>query len=113
MKIPIPILTVSEANRRDHWAVRARRTKTHRRITDQVVSALLPRKIKQKGKITISLTRLGTRILDSDNLVASTKGCRDGIADALGRDDGDPGLTWRYFQRLVKRGEEGVEVEIR
>jgi hypothetical protein len=36
--------------------------------------------------------------MDSDNSIGSLKSVRDGVADALGIDDGDPRLTWEYRQ---------------
>ena len=58
------------------------------------------------------LTRIGPRRLDSDNLAAALKHVRDGVADALGMDDGDPRLVWLYGQRRGKPGEYAVLVEI-
>jgi hypothetical protein len=36
--------------------------------------------------------------MDGDNSIGSLKAVRDGVADALGIDDGDPRLTWEYRQ---------------
>lgn len=50
--------------------------------------------------------------MDDDNLAISAKALRDGIAEALGVDDGDKNLiTWEYDQKLGKAY--GVEVEIK
>ena len=48
----------------------------------------------------------------SDNLAAALKHVRDGVADALGMDDGDPRLVWLYGQRRGRPGEYAVLVEI-
>lgn len=42
--------------------------------------------------------------LDSDNLPGAFKHVRDGMADALGIDDGDARLAWSYAQVKAKRG---------
>jgi hypothetical protein len=34
--------------------------------------------------------------MDSDGVAAAAKYVRDGIARAIGIDDGDPRLDWRY-----------------
>jgi hypothetical protein len=59
---------------------------------------------------TITITRLGPRKLDDDNLASSAKHVRDGIADKLGVDDGDDRLTWRYSQE--KSSTYGVRIKI-
>jgi hypothetical protein len=45
----------------------------------------------------VELTRFATRKLDDDNLAAAFKAFRDGIADALGINDGGSAVTWRYL----------------
>ena len=60
--------------------------------------------------LVVTITRIGPRALDSDNLAASGKHVRDGVADALGVDDGDPRITWLYAQ---EKGPYGVRIEIR
>ena len=59
---------------------------------------------------TIALTRLAPRLLDSDNAVSALKHVRDGIADALGINDGDEQVVWWYGQE--KAAKHGVRVEI-
>lgn len=117
MKFRFPLRTVSAMNRREHWAARARRAANEREVAYMETLAQLRRRASAKGRAadapptSIRLTRIGPRTLDGDNLAASCKGIRDGIADALGLpDDSDVRVTWRYAQR---RGEYGVEVEVR
>lgn len=67
--------------------------------------------------LVITIRRIGPRMLDTDNAARAAKSVRDGIADAVGIDDGDPGLTWRYEQRRATAGAAGadrygVEIEI-
>jgi hypothetical protein len=97
-------------NLRVHWAVRHRRLKQHRIAAEK---ALLPVRelIPGQGDIKIRLTRVAPKKLDSDNLAGSCKGIRDGIAKAIGIDDGADRLTWYYAQ---EKGEEyAVRVEIK
>jgi len=53
--------------------------------------------------VVVMLTRIAPSDgLDDDNLRAALKSCRDGVADALGCDDRDPRVEWRYGQRRGK-----------
>jgi hypothetical protein len=56
--------------------------------------------------------RLTGRALDGDNLQRALKAVRDGVADALGIDDGDSRIEWQYGQRRGGKGEYAVEVTI-
>ena len=60
----------------------------------------------------ITITRIGPRKLDSDNLAGSAKHVRDGVADWLGIDDGDERLTWEYAQRSGGAGVYACEIVI-
>ena len=103
----IPIRTVSESNTHEHWSDRAKRAKDQRRIVAACIGAALPR-------VVITLTRVAPRRMDSDNLEMALKAVRDGVADALGMDDGNRRILWQYAQMLPdKRDRFGVEVEIR
>lgn len=59
--------------------------------------------------LLITITRIGPRKLDDDNLASACKYVRDQIAAAVGLDDGSDQFTWRYKQQT---GKYGVEVEI-
>lgn len=96
MEIRLPIKTVSEANQREHWAKKAKRAKMQRSVTGKAVGAVLGE--LPPAPIVIKLIRYGKRKLDSDNLARSFKAVRDGIADALGLDDGDEAIRWHYAQ---------------
>jgi len=131
MRIVLPIRTHSEANRREHWAPKAKRTKSQRgnakvktRSAYVAADELMPRTHPGKtfrGKavlaedVTITLTRIAPRKLDSGNLEGVFKAVQDGVADALGIDDGDERLTWVYKQAqgAPKQYEVWVDVEIR
>lgn len=101
----LPIKTVSEANRRDHWAARAKRAKAQRWAAFcYVPTHPLP--------CVVTLTRIGPRLLDDDNLRGALKAVRDGIADRLGVDDADPRVEWRYAQRRGEPRQYAVDVAI-
>jgi hypothetical protein len=111
MEVLLPIRTWSEPNQRVHWAKRARRTHRQREAARLMVrAALAPGPVA--GPVVVTLTRIAARELDSDNLAGALKAVRDGVADALGMDDGDPRLEWRYAQRKGKPSEYAVLVEI-
>jgi hypothetical protein len=118
MEVLLPIRTWSEANLREHWGRRARRFRKQREAARILVRAAragergAPGPVTRDQPLAITLTRIGQRALDSDNLAGALKAVRDGVADALGMDDGDPRLVWRYAQRKGRRGEYSVLVEI-
>jgi len=100
----------SAANLREHWAVRARRTRAQRDAAF-VLGRLLPR---WSVPLTIALCRVAPRLLDSDNLASALKGVRDGIADALGVSDAPSGgVEWVYSQRRGAPHQHAVEVVVR
>jgi len=103
MIVHLPITTVSESNRRDHWRVKAKRAKAQR----QMAAMLVPRCCLP---CVVTLTRISPRMLDDDNLRGALKHVRDGVADRLGIDDRDPRVEWRYAQRKGKQ--KAVEVEL-
>lgn len=104
----------SASNLREHWAKRAGRTKKQRHA---IWLAWRSRKLHQlefpwtadSAHVTVTLTRIGPRRLDDDNLAASFKATRDQVAAELGIDDGSERLEWRYRQ---EKGAYGIRVEI-
>ena len=104
--ITLPIHTVSEANRRDCWQVKARRAKAHR----NAAWALCPR---YPVPCVVTMTRVGPRALDDDNLRSALKSTRDGLADRLGVKDNDPRVEWRYAQAKGKPAAVIVEFQER
>ena len=103
----IPIKAVSVANLRLHWAVKAKLAKAHRSASKAGLASVAP--VAPSLPLTVILTRLGPRTMDTDNLASSLKAVRDGVADWLGVDDGHPSLDWQYRQR---KGGYAVEVEV-
>jgi hypothetical protein len=114
----VPVETRSEANVREHWAERARRAKRQRDAAMVILRCVLAKDAagaeikKPAGKLVVRLVRAGARRLDSDNLARALKAVRDGVADALGRDDGDPAIKWEYDQVANCGREHGVQVTI-
>ena len=105
MKIYIPMRLPSLANCRMHWRALAKLKKQQRLF----VALHLPNELPSLPA-TIRLTRIGKRLLDSDNLAISFKSPRDQIADHYGVDDGSPLYRWVYEQRIGK--EYGIEIEV-
>lgn len=119
ISLTIPLRTVSEANAHTHWRTRQKRAKGQRTAAGLVVAAasadftVRDLNALRKRQLTVTLTRIAPRALDSDNLAGSQKHVRDGVADALGIDDRDPRVTWAYAQEKGKPGFYGVRIEIR
>ena len=99
----------SVANKREHWSRRATRTRNQRHCAMRMMGKTAA---PGSGPITITLTRIAPRKLDSDNLAGGFKAVRDGIADWLGTDDGHESLTWLYAQRTGKPGQYDAEAVI-
>lgn len=110
LSIHLSVRTVSLSNMREHWAKRHRRESAHRLMARAAVRAAHPPEIAPRAHLTIRLTRLGRRKLDDDNLRGALKSIRDGVADALGMDDGHTALRWSYSQE--RSSEYGVRIEI-
>ena len=101
----IPLKTTSEANSREHWAVK------HKRHANQK-KAIWGLFMKERPQIilpcVIHIIRISPRQLDSDNLLTSLKYIRDAIAEqlipgkAVGRADDSRDLAWRYSQEKGK-----------
>ena len=105
----------SEANRRDHWAVKHARAKEQRYTVYYTLRCTywpLP-----TLPCTITLTRVAPRALDDDNLVSSCKSCRDGVADWFAGSEGKGndrmgGVTWRYTQQQGTPREYGLWITL-
>jgi len=107
----VPVKTVSEANMREHWRVKAKRVKEQKRITELAINALTSPRFAWQPPIEVKLTRVGVRKLDSDNLWGCAKAVRDQVAKWLGVDDGKEDLcSWTVTQTTGKPV--GVRVEV-
>jgi len=107
-----PIKVISEANSRDHWAVKSKRRRQQQQtMTGMLMNALQGRKVQLP--CVVKLTRVGPRLMDDDNWINGAKGIRDAIARKLGVDDGDPRIKFEYEQCPIGERSYNVIVEIR
>lgn len=107
--VNIPLRTYSLANQREHWTVRHRRAKRERTKAWVHCRQAGVWPSKRPAQIVVTLTRHAPCKLDSDNVCGALKSTRDGVADALGIDDGSELVEWRYEQEKAK----GYSVTIR
>jgi hypothetical protein len=96
----------------------ARRAKAERSLAKMLTSTALrqacgpARILTPTWHVVITLVRVSPRAFDSDGTAAAFKHVRDGVADALGIDDGDPRLRWDYASRRGQPHFHGVEIFI-
>ena len=62
--------------------------------------------------LKITITRIGPRELDGDNLQGACKHVRDGVADWLGINDRSKLLKWEYAQAKGEPKEYGVKIRV-
>lgn len=127
--ITLPIRLENCLNAREHWSKRHKRNREQRSLTHLVLSGqrhwrdfwleagryrLVEGSVCGPPRhIVVTITRIAPRKLDrEDNLNASGKPVRDGVADWLGVDDGSDRVTWRYTQERGKPREYACRVEI-
>lgn len=108
ISITIPLKTISTSNARLNRFKLAAMTKAQRSTTKHALGSVA---LPPAQPLTIVITRIGPKNLDSDNLATSQKGVRDGVADWLGVDDGSPLLDWQYQQRSGSKTYE-IEIEV-
>jgi hypothetical protein len=93
--------------------IRSRERAKHREVTRLLVVARHASPEFPGEPYVVTLTRVSAGSMDDDGLAASMKGVRDGIAEALGIDDGERArLLFRYRQRKGKQRHHEVEVLI-
>jgi len=111
IQLDLSLQTVSEANRREHWASRARRVKMQRAATTMALRQYghCLEELRSAGKVRVLLVRMSPRKLDDDNLRGAMKAVRDAIAAWVGIDDGSEWWEWCYDQR---KGQLGVQIAI-
>jgi hypothetical protein len=106
-------LNMQWGNSRVAAIMRTARRRDERKITRALVAAALNRRGLGGLELVpcvVTLTRVSAGKMDDDGIAASCKGIRDGIADALGIDDGDrKRLRFAYDQRKGPRGFHAVE----
>jgi hypothetical protein len=113
IRFELAMRVISESNCREHWRAKSKRTKGQRHYAKMTLLAILNMGQWQATQfpIIVTLTRIGKRMLDDDNLAGAFKATRDGIADALQVNDGDTAkVQWKYAQTIGKAY--GVVIEI-
>lgn len=101
MIVEIVLKTVSEANASEHWA---KKHKRHRQQKNLVLWALYEHSVPKKLPVHITMTRIGGKKMDEDNLISAFKYIKDAIAEyfipgkAAGRADDSSEMGWSYYQ---------------
>lgn len=108
------LVVTARTNAHVHWRQRHaidQEDRAHGRAIVLGQAGFARQLLKPGGRIHVEFTRLSTATCDDDNLPSAFKAVRDGIAEALGIDDGSDRYAWSYGQRRIKRGEvPGFEV---
>jgi hypothetical protein len=111
--IEFPLRLTTGLNQREHWAVRAKRVRHERAQTDWALQSFgwqareELRQHMERGGLSVEITRIGPRKVDTDGIVGGAKGVRDEVARWLGWDDGDCRWEWRY---RAERGPYAVRI---
>lgn len=116
----LPVLTTnplngSRGNSRIAHVIRARERAKHVEAARLFTRATMMRMRVSPVDLVpcvVRLARLSAGKMDDDGLAASQKGVRDGIAQALGVDDGSAAIRFEYSQVKVKPRVYGVHVTI-
>jgi hypothetical protein len=100
--VVIPVKLDAWTNLRGHWRTLEKRKTKEKTVTSTVLSyQRLP-----PLPIVVTLTRVGPRDLDDDNLPSAFKYVRDTIALVYGTHDGPSApITWHYSQRRARDDE--------
>jgi len=115
LRATVPLRIRAGANLREHWAVRAKRTKKERGLGGYLaLNSGAVFAMRAKLPLLVRWVRIigkRGREMDSDNLPNAFKALRDGFAAVLGAGDAKRGpLSWEYAE---ERGKDwGVRVEI-
>lgn len=106
--VSISLRLISETIEASHWRKTYQRRKHQRTTTYQYLAWTLGH--APPLPLTVTLTRVAPRALDSGNLESSFKAVQDGVADWIdskpfirkgvgGGQDRQAGLVWQYRQR--------------
>lgn len=98
----VPCEIRSEANLREHWRRKHARTSLQKSAVAWALAKHKP-PTNNPPAIKVTLTRIGARRLDDDNLAGGFKAVRDAVARWLGIDDGSDRFQWVYAQRTDKK----------
>ena len=93
--------------------MKAKRARSTRILAKHFVTQELGKsKFGKAARFIVEIIRVGPRRLDDDNCAYSAKQIRDGIADAIGIDDGSPRYTWKYSQEKSKDYSVRIVIEV-
>lgn len=104
IEFTLPLRLNSSLNKREHWRVTNQRKQLQRGMAQaEVTMARVVYRVE--APFVVTLTRIGKRNLDAhDNLRDACKFVVDGIAKALGVDDGDTSaVRWEYAQERGRK----------
>lgn len=112
LELQIPVKIISEANNFEHWT-----DKRNRKVSQQVEVMAELRKALEGRRVAlpciITLTRIGPKSLDPDNLANGFKAVQDAIAKVLNFDDGDvTKVRWLYDQTPITRRSYSIKIKI-
>lgn len=113
LAVVVPLRTGTGLNAREHWAARSRRVRSERDLVAfhlRYYAGACPPLVRAASAVRVRLVRLGGRRCDGDNLAGGLKAVRDEVARWLGKDDGDPSVSWSYSAE--PGGPWGVRVEV-
>lgn len=112
--VSVPGLKIrSEANLREHWAVKRRRVKEQQDATHVALCSLgrgVRKVLRDAPGLAVRFVRIGGRKMDSDNLTGGFKAVRDALAAWVGVDDGSD--WWDWLRPAQESGECGIRIEL-
>ena len=111
IEVELPIATVNVANEHAHWRARQKRAKAQRTLVAMGLKARL-RLLEVSPPLVVLIQRVSPRRLDDDGCAAALKSVRDGVADALGVDDGSEAVVWLTDQAKGRPREQAVRIAI-
>ena len=85
-------------NARLHPLAEARARRRERQVIDRALAGVAP----PAGPWRVVITRIGPRVMDTDNVDTAAKGVRDSIAAWCGVDDGDSAWTWEVRGEVAR-----------
>lgn len=114
LMIEMPIRIYSEANLSEHWTKKHKRKRIQQFLVKRYYESanLGPYRLP----VAITLTRMGQKLLDDDNLASGFKYVRDAIADCIlpglppGKAD-EKGMKFIYKQQQQKQYAVRIEIE--
>lgn len=106
LDVPLAAPLPSVANLREHWAVKAKRTKAQRERMAWALKLLGGSFLREWRvmagneaiRLAVTWTRVAPRELDDDNLRSAFKACRDELAEHVGINDRSRRYEWAYLQ---------------